>query len=103
MKSYEKITCADGFKMSVQASSFHYCEPREDVGPFTAVEVGYPSLKDSDLEKFAEDPGAPIEKGRDGTSSVQTVYGWVPSTVVMSLIKKHGGMVSGELPPLSTG
>jgi hypothetical protein len=28
-----------------------------------------------------------------------TVYGWVPRTVIALVIAKHGGIVEGELPP----
>ena len=66
------------------------------------MEVGFPTAKDPDLEKFAEDKNAPIEKGHDGSTSVQTVYGWVPATVVTALLEKHGGVVSGECPTLDT-
>lgn len=33
------ITCGDGTEFSVQASQFTYCEPRNDEGPWTHVEV----------------------------------------------------------------
>lgn len=33
------ITCADGTQFSVQASRFTYCSPRNDLGPWTSVEV----------------------------------------------------------------
>jgi hypothetical protein len=33
------ITCRDGTQFSVQASRFTYCTPRNDQGPWTAVEV----------------------------------------------------------------
>jgi len=29
----------------------------------------------------------------------KTVYGYVPSSVVTLVIAKHGGIVSGDLPP----
>lgn len=93
MKSYAKIVCADGFTMSVQASDFHYCDPRDNCGPYTTAEVGFPSAKDPELEKFAEDPDALIEGG-----AVQTVYGYVPAEVIMEVIERRGGMVAGELP-----
>jgi len=93
MKSYAKIVCADGFTMSVQASGFHYCDPRDDYGPYTKAEVGFPSEKDPELEKFAEDPDAATENG-----AVQTVYGYVPVGVIMDVIERRGGMVAGELP-----
>lgn len=95
-KFFERVVCADGFSVSVQASSFNYCSPRNNVGPWESVECGFPNAKDPALEEYAEDPEAPIENGQ-----VQTVYGWVPSKVVEKIIASHGGLVEGECPPLS--
>ena len=89
-KQCKPVKCADGFTMSVQASKTNYNSPRDDVGPYTAVEVGFPSSYDYYLHEFAENPDKPTE----------TVYGWVPADTVMMCIEAHGGMVSGELPPL---
>lgn len=89
-KKYELVRCEDGFSMSVQASSRNYCSPRDDQGPYDSVEVGYPSSFDIYLHEYAEDPGNPTG----------TVYGWVPADTVVMCIDAHGGMVSGELPPL---
>lgn len=36
------ITCADGFKVSVQAGEFHYCSPRRDDSEWNSVELGFP-------------------------------------------------------------
>lgn len=33
------ITCGDGTQFSVQASEFTYCQPRDNQGPWTHVEV----------------------------------------------------------------
>ena len=33
------ITCGDGTRFSVQASEFTYCQPRNNLGPWTHVEV----------------------------------------------------------------
>ena len=86
----EKIVCADGFEMSVQAHSGGYCTPRvNNAERYTAVEVGFPSQIDELLLEYAEDEGNPTE----------TVYGWVPSQTVSLVIAKHGGIVSGDLPP----
>ena len=41
------------------------------------------------LELWCEDPERPTD----------TVYGYVPSHVVTTVIAKHGGMVEGEVPP----
>jgi len=44
MKLNEKIICADGFAMSVQANANAYCEPKHDnAEKYEAVEVGYPN------------------------------------------------------------
>lgn len=77
-----KIVCGDGFRISVQASHTHYCTPRSDLGPYSAVELGYPSAEESDLVKWAEDKYSPTE----------TVYGYVPVDVVVAVIEKHGGI-----------
>ena len=89
-KKYDLIKCADGFSMSVQASRGSYCSPRDDSGPYDSVEVGFPSSFDVYLHEYAEDPDKPTD----------TVYGWVPADTVVMCIDAHGGMVSGELPPL---
>ena len=88
-KQNEMVVCADGFSMSVQASEFSYCEPRESgASRYTAVEVGYPSQREELLMQWCEDAEEPT----------QTVYGWVPSQTVALVVAKHGGVVSGELP-----
>jgi hypothetical protein len=96
-KRNKRVVCADGFTMSVQAFDGAYCEPRYAVEgePYSEVEVGYPSQKDPDLESWIEDHRAEV---CEDTGQVPTVYAWVPVGVVASVIAKHGGMVSGELP-----
>jgi len=85
----KKIVCKDGFEMSVQAGESNYCSPRIDnAEKYTEVEVGYPTLPEPLLARWAENPNSPTE----------TVYGYVPSTVVSLVCVKHGGIVSGELP-----
>lgn len=78
-----KIVCADGFTISVQASYFHYCEPRTNSGPWETVECGYPSAHPGeDFVEYAEDMDNPLD----------TVYGYVPVDVVQALIDFHGGI-----------
>ena len=77
------MKCKDGFTMSVQASSGHYCNPQVDTALWEAVEVGFPSEKESLLTKYAEDSDTPTK----------TVYGWVPIETVAKIIAKHGGLV----------
>ena len=86
----KQITCKDGFTMSVQANEGAYCTPRIDsANKYVAVEVGYQSEKEDLLLEWAESPEKPTT----------TVYGWVPATQITLVVAKHGGIVSGELPP----
>ena len=83
----ELVRCKDGFTMSVQASEYHYCIPRNNDGPWTHVEVGFPSDREELLMPYAEDSEHPTE----------TVYAYVPVEVVEKVIEKHGGLVEGVL------
>ena len=77
------ILCGDGLEISIQASSLHYCTPREDVGPYSTVEVGFPSKRIAELMPYAEDPDDPTN----------TVYGNVPIEIVEHVVNQHGGFV----------
>ena len=82
-----QVQCADGFKMSVQASSFHYCYPRtNEATHYDTVEIGYPSAKEELIMDYAEEPTTPCG----------TVYAQVPVEVVNAVIAKHGGFASDE-------
>ena len=82
----KRLTCADGFSVSVQGHPGAYCSPeRETPGvPRTHVELGYPSEADPLLNEWCEDRERPTD----------TVYGHVPAEVVAALITKHGGLVT---------
>ncbi len=82
------VVCSDGFTMSVQASEGSYSKPRHNEGPYTHVEVGFPSRKEFLLMPYVEDETIPTK----------TVYPYVPATTVTLVIAKHGGMIKGELP-----
>lgn len=71
-----QVQCVDGFHVSVQASSTHYCHPRNNIGPYATFELGYPSAPDELLANW------------DGDD----VFGQVPLEVVVALITKHGGI-----------
>ena len=78
-----RIICNDGFSASVQASEFHYCHPRNNDGPYTHVEVGFPSDKEELLLPYAES----YDDGND-----TGIYPMVPVEIVEAIIKKHGGL-----------
>jgi hypothetical protein len=75
------VRCADGFTMSVQADDFMYCTPCDSVGPWSKVEIGFPSERVEKFMKWAENADTPTE----------TVYGWVPLEVVAEVVEDHGG------------
>lgn len=84
----QDIVCSDGFTMSINANKYCYCSPRDDIGPYLSVEIGFPSEVESFLLDYAQDRDIPTK----------TVYPWVPVKVVTLVIAKHGGIVSGSLP-----
>tara|TARA_B100000900_G_scaffold62342_1_gene47828 strand:- start:2556 stop:2855 length:300 start_codon:yes stop_codon:yes gene_type:complete len=96
MKTFAKIRCADGFTMSVQAGSGGYSSPRMGEGPFTAVEVGFPSAREEMLMEY-------IDGDPETTEPTGTVYGWVPAEVILKVVTKHGGQIAGEMPWLQLG
>ena len=89
-KKCEKVVCADGFTMSVQASAWNYCRPQVNAASkYESVEVGFPSVKEPMLMPWVEDSSDPTG----------TVYAYVPVEIVTNVLVKHGGMISGEVPP----
>ena len=95
MKSHNpRITCKDGFSISVQGSSFNYAKPREDNPPngYTHVECGFPSTtpKTAELKAYAECFG--------DSDYTDTVYGFVPVEVVQAELDAHGGILDGVMP-----
>ena len=89
---YERVILKSGWNASIQAGMRSYSTPKQDFGcQYTAVEIGFPSEPDELITPYAEDPG-------DLTG---TVYGYVPAYVITALVMKHGGVVSGELPPMN--
>ena len=66
-----RITCTDGFNISVQAHNGSYSQRNTDGVPVT-VECGFPSTtpKTAELRNYAE--------RYDGADYTETVYGYVP-------------------------
>ena len=89
--TYGRVYCKDGFSVSVQAGDGFYCAPRNDIGPYYELELGYPSFPEELLIGYAEDPDNPTG----------TVYAYVPSSLVWDIIAKHGYIKEGEMPKTS--
>jgi hypothetical protein len=59
------IRCNDGVEISVQASKYHYCSPKDSTGPWTHVEVmmDVDDIRVLDLPHYGDPIGyAPIEE-----------------------------------------
>jgi hypothetical protein len=83
-KGLPRVVCADGFSLSIQAGKLLYSTPRHDAGPWSHVEVGFPSERPepwADWTQYCEDPQRPTN----------TVYGYVPLEMVEALVALHGG------------
>ena len=92
MKRNERVVCADGFTVSVQANEGAYCTPRQDgAEQYTEVELGFPSAREELIVDWMEVIG-------EDTDPTDSVYAYVPVSVVTNVIAKHGGIVSGEVP-----
>lgn len=80
------LTLKDGTTLSIQASHTHYCTPRKtirDYKAYTHFEIGFPSVMIKSLMEFAEVPETPTD----------TVYGWVPKSVIDKIVKCAGGVI----------
>jgi len=78
-----RIVCADGESLSVQASEYSYCLPRETgAEQYTHVEVGFPScVPNARMMEYCDDIDNPTD----------TIYAYVPVEVVLEFINEHGG------------
>ena len=93
-RARDNVVCADGFKVSIQASELHYCSPKVSGlnTIYTSVELGFPTKKEELIAKWQESP-----EDKDPTDDV---YPYVPAEVISMMIAKHDGMVKGECPRL---
>ena len=82
-----RVVCADGATISVQASRYHYCHPRDDEGPYIKVEVGYPTNVD-------EMPASWKEYAQDADQVVADIYAFIPVELVAQFIDEHGGFTT---------
>lgn len=84
----KKLLLQSGLSISIQASSGHYCFPRENsecesYEIYSEFEIGFPSKKIDKIIQYAEQPEFPTE----------TVYGYVPKNIIQEIIDDNGGVV----------
>jgi len=78
--------CTDGSTFSIQASRVHYCSPKNNTGPYTHYEVGFPqdakgdALQEPLLAEYGDYP----------------VYRYVPKDVIVQILENHGGLTNAH-------
>lgn len=81
------MVMGDGTKMTVQASAFHYCEPRRSgLDSYKSYEVAYPSRIIDKLRDYAE---MPVESEEE---LLESVYSNVPAELLSQIVMEHGGV-----------
>ena len=82
-----QLVMSDGTTMSVQASAYHYCQPRRDgLDSYDSYEIGYPSAVLEQLREYAEEP---VEVDED---LLRSVFPFVPKDVIIDILEQHGGI-----------
>ena len=84
------VICNDGFEMSVQAGQSLYSTPKDDVDHYEEVEIGFPSAEESLIARYADDE----------ENLCDTVYGYVPCSIIDKVIEKHGGIDESKIKKL---
>lgn len=85
------IECADGFSVSVQGGYGLYSDPRS-IGPWTAVETGYPRLRGAQVavEEWMDHAELP-DYDQPPEGQIPDVYAYVPVELVVYVLNQHGG------------
>jgi hypothetical protein len=100
--NYKRVFFNNGGNVSIQASSTHYSHPRDNFGPYTEMELGYPSRDTQIPESMLRYVEQGINDDEEGNSDPHdNVYPYVPVSVIKELIELNGGVKSGEVPPMA--
>ena len=92
MRVRNQVICADGYRISIQASVGHYCTPREDdATAYRTVEILVYEF-DELLAEYIDD---------NNHGDMDMIGERVPAELVIKLLKKHGGAIQGEIPPFN--
>jgi hypothetical protein len=81
------VVCADGLSFYIQASRLHYCTPQKNEGPYTAIEIGYPSETVKEFIPYSTD---------SQSDPRHAVYAQVPVELVEAVVNKHGGFADTQ-------
>ena len=93
-----RIYFNNGGSVSVQASKTHYCDPRNDEGPYSEMEVGFPSEGTIVPDEIMRHLDGNIDA--EDFDKHKSVYGYVPVSIIKMMVDANGGIKTGELPPM---
>jgi hypothetical protein len=83
---FNRLTCPDGFSISVQGSSFNYSYPRDNLGPYSEVELGFPKR----VTKYDRDYLAPFGEYLDHDTRIEDlVFPYVTVDIIRELLFWH--------------
>ena len=80
------IECVDGTTLSVQAGRMLYSTPRNNLGPYSAVEVGFPSAEPPETWRDYYDGYWDEDETHTGS-----IFAYIPVELVREYIESHGG------------
>ena len=81
------VECQDGTILSVQVGQSLYCTPRNDVGPYTHVEVGFVTTAGGTRRVM---PDEWLDYAEDSTLT-SDIFSYVPVVLVEQFIQSCGG------------
>jgi hypothetical protein len=96
-----RIFFNNGGSISIQASRTAYCEPRNDEGPYSEMELGFPTQGTEIPDSLLRYEETSQEGMGEDFNPYESVYGYVPVAVIKELINVNGGIKSGQLPPMA--
>lgn len=78
------IQLGDNTTLSIQASAFHYCNPRNsETFEYEEWEIGFPDKVIQELIPYAEDPD----------NLTETIYTRVPTDLIVEIINSRDGVL----------
>jgi hypothetical protein len=77
----KRLECNDGFNMSIQGGENSYSKPRQFGTNFIEMEVGFPSEYEELIKDYT-----------NSEYYTDAVYPYVPVSLIIEVIEKHGGI-----------
>jgi hypothetical protein len=93
-----RIYFNNGGSVSIQCNRTTYCEPRNDEGPYSEMELGFPSEGTVIPDELMRYVDGNIDD--EDFSPYKSVYGYVPVSIIKMMVAANGGIKTGELPPM---